>query len=61
MSNQNEEKKLPKGASGLAIPAGLLIGIGIGFLVGNVAAFTMIGLGAGFALMIVVRLIVGDW
>jgi len=29
------------------IPACLFIGIGIGFLTGQIAAFTLIGLGAG--------------
>jgi len=33
---------------GLAIPAGLLIGVGVGLLIGQVAAFTLIGLGVGF-------------
>jgi len=33
---------------GMAIPAGLLIGIGVGMLTGQIAAYTLIGLGAGF-------------
>ena len=31
-----------------AIPAGLFIGIGVGLLTGQVAGYTMIGLGFGF-------------
>ena len=31
------------------IPAGLFIGIGVGLLTGQVAGFTLIGFGAGFA------------
>jgi hypothetical protein len=42
--------------SGIFIPAGLLIGIGIGFLTGQVPAGTLIGLGAGFLLMALVKL-----
>ena len=42
--------------SGLFIPAGLLIGIGVGFLVGQVLAGTLIGLGVGFLLMALFRL-----
>ena len=34
--------------SGVWIPAGLLIGIGIGFVLGNIPAWTLIGLGVGF-------------
>ena len=37
--------------SGLAIPAFLLIGIGTGLYFGQVAAFTLIGLGLGFLVM----------
>ena len=32
----------------LFIPAGLFIGLGIGFLVNNVVGGTLLGLGAGF-------------
>lgn len=34
--------------NGFLLPAGLLIGIGFGLLSGQVAAFTLIGLGCGF-------------
>jgi hypothetical protein len=34
--------------AGVMIPAGLLVGIGYGMLTDNVAAYTLIGLGAGF-------------
>jgi|APSaa5957512576_1039674.scaffolds.fasta_scaffold222943_1 hypothetical protein len=40
-----------KDNSGVLIPAGLLIGIGIGFLTGQIPAWTLIGLGAGFLAM----------
>ncbi len=39
-------KKRDNGA--LFIPAGLFIGIGLGFLVGNIPGGTMLGLGIGF-------------
>ena len=61
MSTQSEEPKKRKGVTGLAIPAGLLIGIGVGFLTDNIAAGTFIGLGGGFVGMIVLRIIVGEW
>ena len=51
-----KKKKIPAGLlkedrSGLLIPGGLLIGIGLGLALGQVAAGTLIGLGAGFILM----------
>jgi hypothetical protein len=38
-----------KGKGGLFIPAGLFIGMGIGFMTGNLVAGLFIGLGVGFA------------
>ena len=61
MSTQPEQPKKKKGVSGLGIPAGLLIGIGVGFLIDNVPAGTLIGLGSGFLLMIILRIKLGDW
>jgi len=37
-----------KGSGGLLIPAGLFIGMGIGFLTNQLVAWMFIGLGAGF-------------
>jgi hypothetical protein len=62
MSTKPEQpKKRQSGVTGVAIPAGLLIGIGVGFLVDEVVAGTMIGLGCGFLLMLIVRAILGEW
>jgi len=62
MSTQPEQpKKRKSGVTGVAIPAGLLIGIGVGFLVDEIVAGTMIGLGCGFLLMIILRAILGEW
>jgi len=46
-----------KNPTGLFIPAGLLIGMGIGFLVNNVPAGLFIGLGVGFALMAITMIL----
>lgn len=43
--------------TGLMIPAGLFIGIGYGLLTGNVAAYTIIGLGVGFLAMALMNLL----
>ena len=37
-----------KEAAGLLIPAGLLIGLGVGAYIGNYAMGALLGLGAGF-------------
>jgi hypothetical protein len=61
MSTQPEQPKKRSGVTGLAIPAGLLIGIGVGMLVDDIPAGVLIGLGCGFLGMIVLRVIVGEW
>ena len=61
MSTQSGQPSRGKGVTGLAIPAGLLIGIGVGMLVDNTSAGVLIGLGCGFLGMIILRLIVGEW
>lgn len=46
---KKENKKDDKGAGGLFIPAGIFVGMGVGFLVNNVPAGLFIGMGCGFA------------
>jgi len=57
MSTQSEDEKKHWGISGVAIPAGLLIGMGIGFLIDNITAGMFIGLGGGFLFMMIVMMI----
>jgi len=45
-----DKEKDKKGAGALFIPGGLILGMGIGFLVDNITAGMFIGLGAGFIL-----------
>ncbi len=45
---KKEGKEKRKSFGGLFIPAGILIGMGLGFLFGNLTAYMFIGLGAGF-------------
>ena len=61
MSSQSEQPKKRKGVTGLAIPAGFLIGLGVGFLVDNVVAGVLLGLGGGFLVMMILRIILGEW
>ncbi len=59
-SPEDDERK-KSGATGLAIPGGLLIGMGVGFLIDDLPAGMFIGLGAGFIVMMIARMIVGEW
>ncbi|HEY41298.1 MAG TPA: respiratory nitrate reductase subunit gamma [Dehalococcoidia bacterium] len=61
----SEEPKAPKkdkvkGAGGLFIPAGLFIGMGIGWALDYLVQGMFIGLGAGFLLFGIVMLTVRD-
>ena len=57
MSTQSEEQKKQWSIAGVAIPAGLFIGMGIGFLIGNITAGLFLGLGGGFLGMFIGMLI----
>jgi hypothetical protein len=61
MSMQPEQPKKRTGVTGLAIPAGLFIGLGVGLVVDNTSAGVLLGLGGGFVGMIVLRIVLGDW
>jgi len=61
MSNQSEQPKKRKGVTGLGIPAGLFIGMGVGFLIGNITAGVFLGIGGGFLIMMILRIILGEW
>ncbi|MFC2073158.1 hypothetical protein ACFLUU_10820 [Chloroflexota bacterium] len=61
MSTQSEQPKNRKGVTGVAIPAGLFIGMGVGFLIGNITAGIFLGLGGGFLTMLIVRIKLGEW
>jgi hypothetical protein len=61
MSEAKEPKKgKRKAISGLFIPAGLFVGMGIGFTVDNLVAGLFIGLGAGFLAFALVMVFVRD-
>lgn len=42
---------------GLAIPAGLFIGMGVGFMTDNFVSWMFIGLGAGFLFFLITSLL----
>ena len=45
---------------GLLIPAGVITGMGVGFLINNVVAGMFIGLGTGFAILALVAIFMPD-
>ncbi len=55
---ENKETKDRRGMGGLFIPAGLFIGMGIGFLTDSLVPAMFIGLGAGFVLFVIFFLVV---
>lgn len=57
MSTQSDEQKKQWGITGVAIPGGLLLGMGVGFFVDNVPGGLFVGLGAGFLIMMISMLI----
>ena len=57
MSSQSDDQKKHWNITGVAIPAGVLIGLGIGFLVDNIPAGIFLGLGGGFLAMMIGMLI----
>ena len=57
MSPQSEDEKKQWSITGVAIPAGVLLGLGIGFLVDNIVPGILIGLGIGFLFMMIGMLI----
>ena len=57
MASQSDDQKKHWNITGVAIPAGVLIGLGIGFLVDNIPAGIFLGLGGGFLAMMIGMLI----
>lgn len=53
MSTQSDDLKKQWSITGVAIPAGVLIGLGVGFLINNIAAGLFLGLGGGFLVMMI--------
>ncbi|MFC1987298.1 hypothetical protein ACFLVH_01975 [Chloroflexota bacterium] len=57
MPTQSDDLKKHWNITGVAIPAGALIGLGVGFLINNIAAGLFLGLGGGFLVMLIGMLI----
>ncbi|MCK4997812.1 hypothetical protein KAS08_05925 [Candidatus Pacearchaeota archaeon] len=52
--DKKSKDKSKEDSAGLFIPAGCLIGLGVGLLVGNPGSGIMIGLGLGFLVMAII-------
>jgi len=59
MTDETDGKKDKWEVSGLCIPAGLFIGMGIGWALGYLVQGMFVGLGVGFLGMVLVRLKAG--
>ena len=59
MTDETEETKNKWDVPGICIPAGLFIGMGIGWAMGHIGPGMFIGLGAGFLGSVIVRLKTG--
>ena len=59
MADEKEETKKKWEASGLFIPAGLFVGLGIGWALGYLVQGLLVGLGVGFLAMALTRLRAG--
>ncbi len=60
MSESPQPTKSRKGLSALFIPAGLFIGIGVGFAIDELVPSLFIGLGVGFLIFALVMVLVRD-
>lgn len=56
----SEESKTKKDHAGLFIPAGLFLGLGVGFALNNIPAGLFVGLGFGFLLFAAAE-VLGRW
>lgn len=52
---KGEKKEKREDLAGLAVPAGIFIGMGLGFLYGPLVAGFFIGLGVGFLVMMILK------
>jgi hypothetical protein len=60
MSSDKKERSR-SGNSGLIFVGCLILGLALGFIIGNVAGGLFVGLGVGFIAMGIMRAITGEW
>ena len=58
MKKENKKKKDKSDAGALFIPAGVLTGMGFGFLYNDLVSGLFIGLGIGFAIFAIITVVV---
>jgi hypothetical protein len=59
LNNETENRSRRRELGGVFVPAGLLIGMGVGWLFGHLVPGLFIGLGTGLLLMAVIQLVSG--
>ncbi len=59
MTKKKEENENGYESGGVAFVGLTIIGVGIGFLVGNIIPYTLFGVGAGFVALGVFRAVLG--
>ena len=57
MSDDSKDKNKQWGIAGIAIPGGLLLGMGVGFFVDNIPGGIFVGLGGGFLIMLIAMVV----
>ena len=57
MAKKKLKIKKKEDVAGIWVPAGVLVGVGVGLMYNQVAAYTLIGLGVGFVLMAITKLL----
>ena len=57
MPDESKDKNKQWSIAGIAIPGGLLLGMGIGFFVDNIVGGLFVGLGGGFLIMLIAMVV----
>ena len=60
MSNEKQGRDR-SGVSGLVFVGCLILGLAVGFLIGNIVVGLLGGLGVGFIAMAIARYVTGEW
>ena len=57
MPEDSKDKNKQWGIAGIAIPGGLLLGMGVGYFVDNLVGGMFVGLGGGFLVMMIAMVV----
>jgi hypothetical protein len=54
------KRKKDDGIAGFSVPAGIFLGLGLGFLFGNLVGWMFVGLGSGFVVMMFLKFLLKE-